>query len=186
MDEVIGNSLLKRRFVMLLLSAFSLVGVILAVVGIAAIVAYSLSLRLREVSIRVAVGASPQEVILLMARQGVAPAFTGLLLGTPAALVFTQFLAHLLYEVSPHDPAVFALVIFILGSVSLLVACVSASRASRLDTSNLLKWDYSTEGAGFSTRSSKRHTEQSAPRASGCSRNTLPSTSIGKKNAYRG
>lgn len=139
MDEVIGRSLLQRRFVMLLLSAFSLAGVILAVAGIAAIVAYSLSLRLREIGIRVAVGASPQKVVLLMARQGVAPAFAGLLLGIPAALALTRFLAHLLYGVSPRDPAVFASAIFILGAVSFLAACVSASRASRLDVCNLLR-----------------------------------------------
>jgi ABC-type antimicrobial peptide transport system permease subunit len=139
MDEVIASSVSRRRFAMLLLSVFSLTGVLLAVVGIAGIVAYSLSLRLREVGIRVAMGASPRSVVLLMARQGLAPAFAGLVLGLPLALGLTRFLARMLYGVSSHDPAVFTLAAVVLASVSMIAAGVSAYRAVRVDASSLFK-----------------------------------------------
>ena len=139
MDEVIANSVADRRFIMLLLGVFSVTGLLLAVSGIAGIIVYSLTLRIREVGIRVAMGAGPLDVILLMSRQGLAPAFVGLALGLVLALAFSRFLTHMLYSVSPYDPAVFGLSVAAMAVISVAAAAVSAYRTCRVDASRILK-----------------------------------------------
>jgi ABC-type antimicrobial peptide transport system permease subunit len=139
MDEVIAASVSDRRFIMVLLSVFSGSGLLLAVAGIAGLVAYSLSLRIREVGIRIALGAGPRDVFLLISRQGLAPAFTGLALGLLFAFGLAPLLTPMLYTVSPYDPVVFVLSIAALGTASILAAGLSAFRACRIDTSAILK-----------------------------------------------
>jgi putative ABC transport system permease protein len=139
MNEVISNSMSRRRFVTLLLSAFSATGLALAMVGIAGIVAYSLSMRLGEIGIRIAMGASPNSVIALIARQGLVPALAGLVLGLPLAAALTGYLGQMLYRVSRYDLTVFAASIGALGLVSILAAGMSAYRCCHVDASTLLK-----------------------------------------------
>jgi ABC-type antimicrobial peptide transport system permease subunit len=139
MDEVVANSVSDRRFMMVLLSVFAASGLVLAVVGIAGLVAYSLSLRIREVGIRVAMGAGPRDVVWLISRQGLAPAFTGLALGLLIALGFVRVLSQMLYTVSPYDSFVFVSSIAALGVVTVLAAAFSAFRACRLDAGEILK-----------------------------------------------
>ena len=124
---------------MLIMSVFSVAGLLLAVAGIAGIVTYSLSLRVREVGIRVAMGAGPHDVIMLIGRQGLAPAFAGLVLGLLLALGVTRFLGHLLYTVDPYDPVVFGSAVLALALVSALAAGISAYRAGLVDASLMLK-----------------------------------------------
>src|SRR5262249_59846911 len=118
----IDNATSRRRFVMLLLSAFSATAILLAVVGIAGVVAYSLSMRLREIGIRVAMGAGPGSVIALVSRQGVAPAFAGLILGLPLAAGLTRYLQQMLYGVSAYDPLVFTISVAALALVLIVAA----------------------------------------------------------------
>jgi hypothetical protein len=139
MDEVIADSITTRRFTMLIISAFSAASLLLAVAGIAGIVTYSLSLRVREVGIRVAIGAAPRQVIMLISRQGLAPALAGLVLGLILAFGVTRFLSHMLYEVSPYDPAVFGIAVVAIAAVSALSAGISARRAAHVDASTMLK-----------------------------------------------
>jgi hypothetical protein len=139
MDEVIADSISTRRFTMLIISAFSAASLLLAVAGIAGIVTYSLSLRVREVGIRVAIGAAPRHVIMLISRQGLAPALAGLVLGLILAFGVTRFLSHMLYEVSPYDPAVFGIAVVAIAAVSALSAGISARRAAHVDASTMLK-----------------------------------------------
>jgi ABC-type antimicrobial peptide transport system permease subunit len=139
MDEVIAVSVGKRRFLMTLLSFCSAIGLLLAVTGIAAIVAYSLSLRIREVGIRIAVGARPRDVLLLISRQGLAPAFTGLGLGIVLSAALTRLLRQMLFGISPYDPLVFGSSVFAVGVVATLAAAASGYRACRIDASSILK-----------------------------------------------
>jgi len=139
MDEVLAVSVGKRRFLMTLLTFCSAIGLVLAVTGIAAIVAYSLSLRIREVGIRMAIGAGPRDVLLLIARQGLVPAFGGLGLGVVLSAGLTQLLQQMLYGVTPYDPFVFGSSIIGVGLVATLVAAASAYRACRIDASRILK-----------------------------------------------
>jgi ABC-type antimicrobial peptide transport system permease subunit len=131
------RALSRRRFTMRLLSMFSAAGVFLAIVGIVGIVAYSLSLRIREVGIRVAIGASPRSVILLMSRQGLVPVLVGLMAGLFLAVSLNRFLGQMLYAVSPFDPAVFGLAAAAVASASVLAAVASAYRACRIDPATL-------------------------------------------------
>jgi putative ABC transport system permease protein len=139
MDEVIAVSVGKRRFLMTLLSFCSAIGLLLAVTGIAGIVAYSLSLRIREVGIRIAIGAGPRDVLLLISRQGLVPAFAGLGLGILLSAGLTGLLRQMLYGISPYDPFVFGSSIFAVGVVATLAAAVSGYRACRVDASSILK-----------------------------------------------
>jgi len=138
-NDVISSSVAARRFTTLLLIVFSITGMVLAAIGIAGIVAYSLSMRVREVGIRVAMGAGPRDVIALVSRQGVAPAFAGLAIGLLIASNLTRFVSHMLYAVSPYDPAVFGAATAVLAAVCALVAAIAAYRACRLDASSVLK-----------------------------------------------
>jgi ABC-type antimicrobial peptide transport system permease subunit len=139
MNEVIDNSTSRRRFVMLLLSAFSATGIVLAVVGIAGTVAYSLSMRIRDIGIRIAMGAGPGSVIALVSRQGLAPAFLGLILGLPLAVILTRYLRQMLFGISADDPAVFTISVAALALISILAAGAAAYRACRVDASTLLR-----------------------------------------------
>jgi ABC-type antimicrobial peptide transport system permease subunit len=84
-------------------------------------------------------GADPRDVIMLISRQGLAPAFAGLALGLLLALGATRFIGHLLYTVSLYDPAVFGSAAIALTIVSALAAGISAYRACRVDASTILK-----------------------------------------------
>jgi len=139
MNELIASSEGQRRFVTILLSVFSGTGLLLAVAGIAGIVAYSLSLRVREIGIRVAMGATSRDVVALISRQGVVPAFAGLVFGCILAVSLTRFLSALLFEVDPYDPAVFASAIIALAFVCIVTAGLAAYRACRVDASSILK-----------------------------------------------
>jgi putative ABC transport system permease protein len=139
MNELVASSEGQRRFVTILLSVFSGTGLLLAVAGIAGIVAYSLSLRVREIAIRVAMGATSRDVLALISRQGVVPAFAGLVFGCILAVSLTRFLSALLFEVDPYDPAVFAAAIIALAFVCIVTAGLSAYRACRVDASSILK-----------------------------------------------
>jgi putative ABC transport system permease protein len=139
LDDLISTSLNARRFAMRLLSVFTATGMLLAVIGIAGIVAYSSSLRIREVGIRVTMGAGPRDVIALISRQGIAPALAGIALGLLIAANLTRFLGYMLYTVSPYDPTVFGSATAALALISVLVAGISTHRACRVDASSLLK-----------------------------------------------
>jgi predicted permease len=139
MDVVMERSAAQRRFIMWLLSMFSGTGVLLAIAGIMGAVAYSLSLRVNEVGIRVAMGATPRDVVTLIARQGVLPALAGIVLGSVVALALTRFLSAMLFAVDPDDPQVFASAIAALSVVCILAAGIPAYRACHIDPSRILK-----------------------------------------------
>jgi putative ABC transport system permease protein len=139
METVIAQSAVQRRFMMLLLSIFSGTGVLLAITGITGVVAYSLSLRVTEVGIRVAMGATPVDVVALITRQGALPAFAGIVLGSVLSLGFTRFLSGMLFGVAPYDPVVFASAIAALSAVCILTAGLSAYRACLIDPVRILK-----------------------------------------------
>jgi predicted permease len=106
-------------------------GLILAAIGIYAVLAFSVNQRLPEIGIRSALGASPGEVRLLILRNAVVLAASGLAIGTGGALLLTRFLASQLYQVDPHDPATIAGALLCLGATTLLSSFIPANRAAR-------------------------------------------------------
>ncbi|HEX5724088.1 MAG TPA: ABC transporter permease [Longimicrobiaceae bacterium] len=133
MEQRMGRSLARARFNTVLLSLLGAVGMLLAAVGIYGVTAYFVSLRTREIGIRVALGARPRSVLSLVLRRGMALTAAGVAAGTLASLGLTRFLAGQLFGVSPTDPATFGAVIVFLAGVALLASWIPARRAARVD-----------------------------------------------------
>jgi putative ABC transport system permease protein len=139
MTAYLAQSIAQRRFNMLLLAIFAGLALLLAAVGIYGVIAYSVTQRKREVGIRIALGAQPGDVIRLIVRQGMRPAFLGLLAGLLAAIGLTRFMASLLFQVNAIDPLVFGLVGVVLMLVAALACFLPARRALHLDPAITLR-----------------------------------------------
>ena len=139
MDEVVGESIGNRRFPMLLLSLFSLIALALAMIGVYGVVSYVVSLRTREIGIRMALGAEPGAVVRMVVRRSLVPIVVGLGVGITGALFTSSLLSALLYEVKPHDPAVLGMIAFLLGTSALVASFIPARRAASVDPIRVLK-----------------------------------------------
>ena len=122
-----------RRFNMTVLIAFAGVALLLAAVGLYGVLAYSVSLRTREIGVRVALGADPRSVARLVVRQGLALALTGAAVGLAGALALTHLMESLVFGVKPTDPYTFALVAALLVAVAAAASYLPARRAARVD-----------------------------------------------------
>lgn len=133
LDVALAQSITPRRLMLFLLGTFALSSLLLVIVGIYGLVAYAAAQRTREVGIRMALGASRGQVLKMIGRQGLMITLVGLALGVVGALVATQVLTALLYEVTPTDVATYAAAIATVAGTS-LVACVGpAIKSSRID-----------------------------------------------------
>jgi putative ABC transport system permease protein len=138
MDEILRGSLVEARFHTLLLFCLGLLGLLLAAVGIYGVIAYFVSLRRREIGIRVALGATRERILAMLAWQGVLPLAGGLLLGTAAALGAARLLQSSLYGVTPSDPLTFASVIAVLLVTGAFAFLPPALRATRVDPTRVI------------------------------------------------
>ncbi len=134
-DREMGNT----RLVMSVLSVFAAFATTLAVVGIYAIIAYSVSRRRREIGIRVAIGAPATGVIGLMLRQGVGAAAIGVIFGLGAAWASTRLFSSLLFGVSAVDPVSFASAALLLLAATSLASYIPARRVTRIDPIEVLR-----------------------------------------------
>jgi ABC-type antimicrobial peptide transport system permease subunit len=116
-----------------LLSAFGLLALVLASIGLYGIMAYSVSLRKREIGLRMALGAARAGVIRLILKQGMSLVLTGVLIGFGAALLVGRLLSRMLYGVGASDPISVAGAAVVLLAVALLACYLPARRASRVD-----------------------------------------------------
>jgi putative ABC transport system permease protein len=138
-ETILGQSVASQRFMLLVVGVFGAVALVLASLGIYSVISYLVAQRGRELSIRVALGASAPEIVRLVLGQGVAMSLIGLGLGVVVAVVATRALTHLLYEVSPTDPIAFAAVVVALCAVALLASYLPARRAARLAPMDVLR-----------------------------------------------
>ena len=129
MDKAVS----PRRFVALLLGGFAAFALLLASLGIYALVSYSVSQRTREIGIRMALGASAAGVQRRIILQTLGLAACGVALGTLSSWVLARALSGFLFGVTATDPATFAGMVAILAAVGLLAGYVPARRASRID-----------------------------------------------------
>jgi putative ABC transport system permease protein len=141
MDQRIGDTWAKRRFDTLLLAAFALVAILLAAMGIYAVVAHSVAQRTREIGIRVALGATIPDVVALVIREGMTLPLAGLAVGIIASLTLTRALRSMLYGVSETSPVVFGVVTMLLGAVAFVACYLPARRVVRVDPLIALKTD---------------------------------------------
>jgi predicted permease len=139
MDQLIGQDVANRRFVLLLLMVFAAVAVSLAAAGIFAVIAHSVSQRTREIGIRMALGADAPAVIRTMVWQTLLWVGAGLTAGAAGALVTGRLLGSYLFAVQPRDPAVLAIAVTGLAAVAVLAAFVPARDAARVDPAITLR-----------------------------------------------
>jgi predicted permease len=133
MGQRVDESLAERRFSMLLLTLFAVLALGLAAIGIYGVMAYLVSQGTRELGIRLALGAAPNDLLMLVVRQGLSVAFAGMALGLTGALVLTRFMNALLFGVRATDPLTFVAIPAALTLVALLAIYVPARRAARVD-----------------------------------------------------
>lgn len=139
LGELVDSALAPDRFVTVLLSLFALTALLLAAVGIYGVVSYGVARRMREMGIRMALGAQGVDVLALVLRGTAVMAATGLALGIVGSLAMGRFVGSLLFDVRPNDPATIAATALILGGVALLAAWIPARRARRADPVVVLK-----------------------------------------------
>ena len=133
MEERVEASLAERRFSMLLLTLFAVLALGLAAIGIYGVMSYLVSQGTRELGIRLALGAAPRDLLLLVVRQGMSIAVVGMVLGLAGAFALTRFMRTLLYGVQASDPVTFAAIAATLTLVALVACYVPARRAARID-----------------------------------------------------
>ena len=133
MNQLIANSLSPRRSNMLLLAAFAGLALVLTAVGIYSVLSYAVRRRVREIGIRMALGASHSDVLKMIVTDGMKPIFLGVAIGFAAALALGRVVSSLIYGVRPTDPLTFAMVALLLVVVGLLATAVPAYRATRVE-----------------------------------------------------
>jgi putative ABC transport system permease protein len=137
--QIIARSVAERRFQMLLLTMFAGLALILAVVGTYGVMSYGVAQRTGEIGIRMALGASPGNVLSMILRRGMGLALGGLALGLAGALALTRALSTFLYGVTASDPATFAGVSALLVAAALVACTIPARRATRIDPLTALR-----------------------------------------------
>lgn len=139
MDEVIASSVQVRRFRTVLLSLFAGLALALASVGIYGVMAYAIGQRRHEIGIRLALGAQPGKIRMLLVREGVRLAFVGIMIGIIGSLALTRFVAGMLYAVKSTDPLTFGMTLVLLIIAAFLASYIPASRAAKKDPAIILR-----------------------------------------------
>lgn len=131
--ELVSNQTARARFSALLLSIFASAALVLAVVGIYGVMAYSVSQQTHQIGVRMALGAQARDVLQLVVGRGLFVVAAGVGLGLVGAFALTRVLAGLLYGVTTTDPATFVAVAALLGLVAMLACYLPARRATKID-----------------------------------------------------
>lgn len=139
LGELVDRAASPRRFMTMLLGGFAAAALLLAVIGIYGVVSYSVTQRMQEIGIRMALGASPGQVRSGILLHTLSIVSMGLVLGTAAALLLTKLAASLLYEVQPGDPATFVITAGAMLSTAAAAGYIPAFRASRVDPMSVLR-----------------------------------------------
>jgi putative ABC transport system permease protein len=139
MEEAVRRAFAPWRFSTIVVSAFGAIALTFAVVGIAALVAFAVTQRTREIGLRVALGAQTRDVIALVASEGARTALVGLAIGVLAAWIMRRSVESMLFGVAADDPLTFGGVALLLSVVSLVAAYLPARAAARIDPAAALR-----------------------------------------------
>ena len=141
MDQLVANSVAQPRLNLSLLVAFALLALALAAVGVYGVMAYAVTQRTQEFGIRMALGASPADVLKQVFLEGGRLAALGLGLGLIAALALTRLMASMLYGVKPSDPLSLGVAAALLAVVAFAACYIPARRATRVDPLVALRYE---------------------------------------------
>ena len=139
LEDVRAEVLAPDRLNALVFGGFAGVALIIAIVGVAGVLAFSVSARTREFGVRMALGARIGDVVRLVMDQGLRSAVIGVVLGSAAALLLGRFITSLLFETSPRSPTAFAVAALVIVLVAAAASFVPAWRASRVDPVSALR-----------------------------------------------
>jgi putative ABC transport system permease protein len=139
MQDVVGASLSQQRFNMLLLAVFAGLALLLAAIGIYSVLSCSVKRRVREIGIRMALGAQVRDVLRLIVIEGMRPTLIGVAIGLAGALALGRVLANLIYGIKPTDAITFGAVSLLLAGVGLLASIIPAYRATRVEPMKTLR-----------------------------------------------
>jgi putative ABC transport system permease protein len=132
MEDVVSSTLTRPRVVAVLLTAFAVMALALAAVGVYGVMAYSVTQRTQEIGVRMALGATPQSVLELVLGEALRLVAVGVVAGLAVAAALTRVLATMLYETKPLDPATFVVTAFVLTLVATLASFIPARRGTRI------------------------------------------------------
>jgi predicted permease len=133
MDQRLYNSLARQRFSMFLLGVFAVVAAILAAIGIYGVMTYWVNQRTHEIGIRMALGAQQRDIVHLVIRQSLLVVSVGIALGLVGAFALTRVMSSMLFGISATDHLTFVIISSLLGAIALLVSCLPARRAAKVD-----------------------------------------------------
>jgi putative ABC transport system permease protein len=141
MDDLVSNSLSQQRFNMLLLGAFAGLALLLAAVGIYSVLSYSVKRSVREIGIRLALGARLSDELRRVVFEGMKPTLVGVAIGAAGALLLGRVLSSLVFGIKPSDPVTFVAVTALLAVIALLASLIPAYRATRVDPMVALRYE---------------------------------------------
>ena len=141
LDEIVARSLFRQRFAMWLMAAFGGAALLLASIGLYGLVGYAVEQRVREIGIRLALGAESSRIARTVVWQGLRLTLAGAMAGLLVALVAARAIARLLFGVAPSDPWTLVGVLFVVGWVAALAVWLPARRASRVDPIIALRYE---------------------------------------------
>jgi putative ABC transport system permease protein len=140
-EQILGDSIAQPRFSTLLLGIFAALAMILAAVGIYGVMSYSITLRTREIGIRMALGARQSDVLGMILREGLKLATAGITIGLIGAFALSRVMTSLLYGISTTDPITYVVVSIVLAGVALAASFVPARRATKVDPMIALRYE---------------------------------------------
>jgi putative ABC transport system permease protein len=133
MVDLVGDSMAAERYAFVILRGLTVVALILAMIGLFAVITFSVKARMQEFGVRTALGAVPSDLSRLVLKRGFSTVAVGLAVGIVASLGLTRFMQNLLFETTPYEPMVYLVVVVVLLVVALLACWLPARRAARVD-----------------------------------------------------
>jgi putative ABC transport system permease protein len=141
LKELLGEEAAQRRVGMVLLSAFAALALLLASLGLYGVLAYFVTQHRNEIGVRLALGASPQQILMLVLRKGMTLTVLGVVIGLAASFALTRLMSSLLFGVRAADPLTFGVVPLVLAVVALLACWLPARRAAKVDPMVALRYE---------------------------------------------